>query len=190
MPSLISTFLYSCATKSLDVSCTCLSILALRRYARLLSLRESFAETCAQWTPLIWRLGCTSVLQVSRPMKTGSILTNFPFQHLGGIHSGCAISGIAWLLFKVIMVWQNRVDEHNTVVVLGTLTNIAVFLTACSAIPWVRNTHHKYVLRSRWDSIQTDRLRSVFERHHRFVGWTALFLTCGYSCPLRHCSPD
>ncbi|KAI0083990.1 hypothetical protein BDY19DRAFT_998077 [Irpex rosettiformis] len=114
-------------------------------FGRLLYL---FVNTCfAKWTPLIWRLGCTSVLQ-----------------HLGGIHSGCAVSGIAWLLFKVIMVWQHRVSEHNTVVILGTLTNIAVFFTALSAVPWVRNTHH-----------------NVFERHHRFVGWTALFLTWSFT---------
>ncbi|KAI0685486.1 hypothetical protein BC835DRAFT_1421190 [Cytidiella melzeri] len=114
-------------------------------FGRLLYL---FVNTLfAKWTPLKWRLGCTSVLQ-----------------HLGGIHSGCAISGVAWLLVKVINVWQNRVTEHNSVIVLGTLTNIAVFFTAVSAMPWVRNTHH-----------------NVFERHHRFVGWTALFLTWAFT---------
>lgn len=43
------------------------------------------------------------------------------------------------------MVWQARVSEHNTVLVLGILTEVAVFFTACAAVPWVRNTHHKYV---------------------------------------------
>jgi hypothetical protein len=70
---------------------------------------------------------------------------NYDSQHLGGIHSGCAVSGISWLLLKVILTWKSHVSEHNTVVIFGTLTNIAVFFTALSAMPWVRNTHHKYV---------------------------------------------
>ncbi|EIN06733.1 hypothetical protein PUNSTDRAFT_72474 [Punctularia strigosozonata HHB-11173 SS5] len=89
----------------------------------------------AKWTPLWWRLGCTSVLQ-----------------HLGGIHSGCASSGFAWLIF--------RVDNHDAVLVMGVITNIAVAVSIASAFPWVRNTHH-----------------NVFERHHRFIGWLGLAST-------------
>ncbi|KAG1789376.1 uncharacterized protein HD556DRAFT_1433701 [Suillus plorans] len=39
----------------------------------------------AKWTPLWFRLACTSTLQ-----------------HLGGIHSGCAISGVAWIVLMVV----------------------------------------------------------------------------------------
>ncbi|KAF7791249.1 hypothetical protein EIP86_002263 [Pleurotus ostreatoroseus] len=114
-------------------------------FGRLLYL---FVNTCfAKWAPLKWRLGCTSVLQ-----------------HLGGIHSGCATSGIAWLILKVVNVYRSRSTENPSVIVLGTITNVAVFLTALAAIPWVRNTHH-----------------NVFERHHRFIGWTALFLTWSFT---------
>ncbi|GJE86866.1 hypothetical protein PsYK624_029490 [Phanerochaete sordida] len=114
-------------------------------FGRLLYL---FVNTFfAKWTPLKWRLGCTSVLQ-----------------HLGGIHSGCAVSGIAWLLYQVITVYGQRPFEHTSLLVIGVITNITVFLTACAAIPWVRNTHH-----------------NVFERHHRFVGWTGLFLTWSFT---------
>lgn len=30
--------------------------------------------------------------------------------------------------------------------------------------------------------------RSIFERHHRFVGWVALFMTCMYTDPSVHTS--
>ncbi|RDX48359.1 hypothetical protein OH76DRAFT_1352608 [Lentinus brumalis] len=101
----------------------------------------------AKWTPLWWRLGCTSVLQ-----------------HLGGIHSGGAVSGIMWLTYKVVNTYRNHINENNAILVVGLLTNVAVIVTAVAAFPWVRNTHH-----------------NVFERHHRFVGWTALFLTWGFT---------
>lgn len=94
----------------------------------------------AKWTPLWWRLGCTSVLQ-----------------HLGGIHSGCALSGLIWLLYKVSMNFTHTNLNHDAVLVMGIVTLLVVGLCALSAFPWVRNNHH-----------------NVFERHHRFLGWSGL----------------
>ena len=80
-----------------------------------------------QWPPLWFRLGCTSVLQ-----------------HLGGIHSGCATSGFVWLIFKVVLIIIDRSANRNTVIlVMGVLTSLAVAISILSALPWVRNTHHK-----------------------------------------------
>ncbi|KAA1471260.1 hypothetical protein DENSPDRAFT_101912 [Dentipellis sp. KUC8613] len=110
-------------------------------FGRLLYL---FVNTFfAKWAPLWWRLGCTSVLQ-----------------HLGGIHSGCALSGVCWLILKVVNNFRNHAAMHDSILVLGTVTNLAVIISALSAFPWVRNTHH-----------------NVFERHHRFVGWIGLIFT-------------
>ncbi|KAF9050714.1 hypothetical protein BDZ89DRAFT_1098750 [Hymenopellis radicata] len=100
----------------------------------------------AKWAPLWWRLGCTSVLQ-----------------HLGGIHSGCALSGCLWLLLKVINMFRTLDVQHDAVLVLGVVTNLAVMISALSAFPWVRNTHH-----------------NVFERHHRFVGWIGILSTWAF----------
>ncbi|KAJ6455800.1 hypothetical protein C8R45DRAFT_588436 [Mycena sanguinolenta] len=110
-------------------------------FGRLLYL---FVNTCfAKWTPLWWRLGCTSVLQ-----------------HLGGIHSGCALSGVLWLVFKVVYNFRHLDVNHDAVLVMGVVTNVAVIISALSAFPWVRNTHH-----------------NVFERQHRFIGWLGLICT-------------
>ncbi|KAI0821399.1 hypothetical protein BC629DRAFT_453919 [Irpex lacteus] len=101
-------------------------------------------NTCfAKWPPLWFRLGCTSVLQ-----------------HLGGIHSGCASSGFAWLIFRVVLIFIDHKDNHDAVLIMGVITNLAVAISIASAFPWVRNTHH-----------------NVFERHHRFIGWVGLLST-------------
>lgn len=97
----------------------------------------------AKWPPLWFRLGCTSVLQ-----------------HLGGIHSGCATSGFMWLVYRVVCIFLDHRNNHDAVLVMGVITNLAVAISICSAFPWVRNTHH-----------------NVFERHHRFIGWLGLAST-------------
>ncbi|KAF8737706.1 hypothetical protein AX14_012476 [Amanita brunnescens Koide BX004] len=100
----------------------------------------------AKWTPLWFRLGCTSVLQ-----------------HLGGIHSGCGLSGLIWLLYKIIVDFIDADVQHDAVLVMGTITLVLVALCALAAFPWVRNNHH-----------------NVFERHHRFIGWLGLFSTWAF----------
>ncbi|KAF8233328.1 hypothetical protein L208DRAFT_899095 [Tricholoma matsutake] len=97
----------------------------------------------AKWTPLGFRLACTSILQ-----------------HLGGIHSGCAISGFIWLIFRLVIIFINAKNNHPSVLAMGVITAVTVAICIMSAIPWVRNTHH-----------------NVFERHHRLLGWSALLST-------------
>ncbi|KAK1761575.1 hypothetical protein QBC47DRAFT_397540 [Echria macrotheca] len=95
------------------------------------------------WAPLSIKLAATSVLQ-----------------HVGGIHSGCALSGAGWLIFKIVDIIQHRAVQHSAVVASGIVTNVLVIISVLSAFPWVRNTHH-----------------NVFERHHRFIGWLGLATT-------------
>lgn len=72
-----------------------------------------------------------------------NLIASASIQHLGGIHSGCALSGVGWLILKVVTIYHHRHIEHTSILVVGLLTNLAVFLTALAAVPWVRNTHHK-----------------------------------------------
>ena len=64
-------------------------------------------------------------------------------QHLGGIHSGCALSGTAWLLLKIVDNFRHHSVNHDSILVIGTITNVALIIAAASAFPWIRNTHHK-----------------------------------------------
>ncbi len=82
----------------------------------------------SQWTPLWFRLGCTSTLQ-----------------HLGGVHSGCATSACAWIIFRLVLLFNNRKDNPDPMLFAGVVTSIFVAVCIVSALPWVRNTHHKYV---------------------------------------------
>ncbi|KAF5383475.1 hypothetical protein D9757_006122 [Collybiopsis confluens] len=79
----------------------------------------------AKWTPLAFRLACTSILQ-----------------HLGGIHSGCATSGFMWLVFRVVLNFIHHSDTHSAILAMGVVTNVAIAVSILSAFPWVRNTHH------------------------------------------------
>ncbi|KAK2463143.1 hypothetical protein APHAL10511_004798 [Amanita phalloides] len=97
----------------------------------------------SKWPPLKFRLACTSILQ-----------------HLGGIHSGCAMSGFVWLIYQLFYVFINHKKHYTPVLVTGVITSITIGICIIAALPWVRNNHH-----------------NVFERHHRFVGWIALAFT-------------
>lgn len=77
------------------------------------------------------------------------------------------------------MVLKDFQNNHDAVLLMGVITNLAVAVSIMSAFPWVRNTHHKFVLPD-WVStscVVDDALNSVFERHHRFIGWLGLLCT-------------
>ncbi|KAJ7077609.1 hypothetical protein C8R44DRAFT_896208 [Mycena epipterygia] len=97
----------------------------------------------AKWSPLWWRLACTSTLQ-----------------HLGGIHSGCATSGAAWLVFRIVMIIIDFQQYHAAIIAAGGVTTAAIFICTSSALPWVRESHH-----------------NIFEGYHRSFGWFGLLST-------------
>ncbi|KAK4447143.1 hypothetical protein QBC34DRAFT_468466 [Podospora aff. communis PSN243] len=98
------------------------------------------------WAPLWMKIGVTSILQ-----------------HVGGIHSGCALSGAGWLVYKCVDILRHRSAQHNAIIASGIITNVLVIISVLSAFPWVRNYHH-----------------NVFERHHRFIGWLGLATTWAF----------
>ncbi|RMZ74312.1 non-ribosomal peptide synthetase [Pyrenophora seminiperda CCB06] len=104
---------------------------------------SAITNTSPKWAPVCVKLAATSVLQ-----------------HVGGIHSGCALSGAAWLVYKIVDIIKYRAVQHPAVIASGIITNVFIIISIVSAFPWVRNTYH-----------------NVFERHHRFVGWLGLAMT-------------
>lgn len=64
-------------------------------------------------------------------------------QHLGGIHSGCAISGVAWIVLMVVHQFKQKYLFNDSILAFGVITTVMLFVTICAGLPWVRNTHHK-----------------------------------------------
>lgn len=76
------------------------------------------------------------------------------------------------------MIFIDHRENDDAVLVMGVLTSLAVAVSIGSAFPWVRNTHHKWALLTEAYNTQISDitvLTSVFERHHRFVGWWVTF---------------
>ncbi|XVE88174.1 hypothetical protein DITRI_Ditri19aG0047300 [Diplodiscus trichospermus] len=90
------------------------------------------------------------------PIKTA---TTSLLQSLGGIHSSCGISSVAWLIYALVLTLKDR--ENTSPEIIGVASSILslLCLSCLAAFPLVRHLHH-----------------NVFERIHRFAGWTALFL--------------
>ncbi|ORX98370.1 hypothetical protein BCR34DRAFT_640930 [Clohesyomyces aquaticus] len=112
-------------------------------WMRFLYLVFIYGLRGVSWAPLSIKYAATSILQ-----------------HVGGIHSGCALSGTVWLIFKIVDIIRFRAMQNKAVIASGVITNTFIIISVLSAIPWVRNNHH-----------------NMFEKHHRFIGWLGLATT-------------
>ncbi|XP_062094374.1 adenylate-forming reductase 03009 [Humulus lupulus] len=94
------------------------------------------------WVPLSVKTATTSLLQ-----------------SLGGVHSGCGVSSIAWLVYALVLTLNDSQNTSPEIVGVAAAILGLLFLCSLAAFPLVRHLHH-----------------NVFERAHRFAGWTALGL--------------
>ncbi|CAI9087728.1 OLC1v1021873C1 [Oldenlandia corymbosa var. corymbosa] len=158
--------------KRLFVVCITLNITALilaatgnfpyaRNRAALFSIANIFALTICRseaflrvvfW--LVVKLLGHSFVPI--PIKT---MTTSLLQSLGGIHSGCGISSIAWLIYALILTLKNRENSSPEIIGVAAAILSLICLSSLAAFPLVRHLHH-----------------NVFERTHRFAGWSALAL--------------
>ncbi|TBU28644.1 nonribosomal peptide synthetase 12 [Dichomitus squalens] len=82
--------------------------------------------------------------------------------HIGGFHSGCAISGLVWLILFTAQATKEVLNREQTSIATLAITYFILVLLigiVLFAYPKVRSTHH-----------------DAFERSHRFLGWTATAL--------------
>ena len=92
------------------------------------------------WVPLLLKTATTSLLQ-----------------NLGGIHSGCGVSSIAWLIYALVLTLKDRENTSPEIIVVASTILSLLCQSSLAAFPLVRHLHH-----------------NVYERTHRFAGWTAL----------------
>jgi len=77
--------------------------------------------------------------------------------HIGGLHSGCGISAMMWLVISWAYHLLDRHLYHYLVLASLFLSMIVAFLICVLATPLVRGLHH-----------------NVFEITHRFLGWLGI----------------
>ncbi|XP_057828340.2 adenylate-forming reductase 06235-like [Cryptomeria japonica] len=90
------------------------------------------------------------------PLKTAA--TSF-LQCLGGIHSGCGISSIMWLIYSLVQILRHRESTSGVIISVAAAILELLFISSAAAFPLVRHVHHNF-----------------FEEIHRFAGWIALAL--------------
>jgi hypothetical protein len=66
--------------------------------------------------------------------------------------------------------------NHPAVLAFAAITSCVVALVIFSALPPIRERHHKWVLLNIYDSrlLLIKPTFSVFEYHHRFAGWSGI----------------
>ncbi len=85
--------------------------------------------------------------------------------NIGGLHSGFSVSGTMWLITTTIelfrsVTWRHpRSNADPWLCVLGLAVSLVIVIVCITAHPVLRERHH-----------------NLFERIHRFAGWTALGL--------------
>ncbi|CAO2191031.1 unnamed protein product [Urochloa humidicola] len=114
------------------------------------------------WVPLTAKTGATAILQ-----------------SLGGVHSGCGVSSLAWLVYALARAALQhhhrdaaaRATPREVVGVASAILGLLA-LSCAAAFPLVRHLHH-----------------NVFERTHRFAGWAALALLWAFVVLTAGCDP-
>ncbi|KAJ3670885.1 hypothetical protein LUZ60_008311 [Juncus effusus] len=106
------------------------------------------------WVPLLVRTGVTSTLQ-----------------SLGGVHSGCGVSSVAWLIYSLFQTLKHSKETSPEIIAVASAILALLCASCMAAFPLIRHLHH-----------------NIFERTHRFAGWMALalvwafiILTTGYN---------
>lgn len=92
------------------------------------------------------------------PIRIKTVVTSL-LQSLGGIHSGCAISSIAWLIYALTLTLNDRENTSHEIVIVAFAILSLLSFSSLAAFPLIRHLHHNF-----------------FERIHRFMGWIALAL--------------
>lgn len=86
--------------------------------------------------------------------------------HLGGIHSGAAVSAGAWLLATNIA---------DIACMYGSCANWGNLSIASQVISWILSAMFVGMVGLAWPSVRK-RYHDTFEKTHRFAGWTMLAL--------------
>jgi len=158
--------------KGLFMVCMALNLVALslsavgyfpyaKTRATLFSIGNILALTLCRSEAVLRVIFWLVVKTMGRPcvylgIKTAT--TSF-LQSVGGIHSGCGVSSIAWIVYSLVLTLKNKDKTSPEIIGVAFTILSLILLSSLAAFPLVRHLHH-----------------NVFERIHRFAGWMALLL--------------
>lgn len=132
-----------------------------RNRAALFSIANILALTLCRSEAFLRVVFWIAVKVIGRswiPLPIKTAITSL-LQSLGGIHSSCGISSVVWLTYALVLTLENRENTSPEIVGVASIILSLLCLSCLAAFPLVRHLHH-----------------NVFERFHRFAGWTALAL--------------
>lgn len=159
--------------KGLFLVCITLNLVALalsavgqfpyaKKKAALFSIGNILALTLCRSEAALRVVFWLAVMTIGRPcvpLRVKTATTSF-LQSVGGIHSGCGVSAIAWLVYSLVLTVKNKAKTTSPEIVVVAFTILLLIsLSSLAAFPLLRHLHH-----------------NVFERIHRFAGWMALIL--------------
>ncbi|PIA30511.1 hypothetical protein AQUCO_05500057v1 [Aquilegia coerulea] len=158
--------------KQLFVVCITLNLFALvlattghfvyaKNRGTLFSIWNIFALTLGRSEAVLRVVFWLAVKAFGRPwipLKIKTATTSL-LQSLGGIHSGCGVASIMWLVYSLVLALKDKENTSHVIIGVAFAILSLVCLSSLAAFPLVRHLHH-----------------NVFERTHRFAGWSALFL--------------
>ncbi|KAK7290862.1 hypothetical protein RIF29_05598 [Crotalaria pallida] len=158
--------------KKLFLLCLTLNLVALalsvaghfqygKKKATLFSIGNILALTLCRSEAALRVVFWFAVKTIGRPcvpLRIKTAATSF-LQSVGGIHSGCGISSIAWLVYSLVLTLENKDETSPEIIGVAFAILSLISLSSLAAFPLIRHLHH-----------------NIFERIHRFAGWTALVL--------------
>ncbi|KAJ4881032.1 Uncharacterized protein Rs2_38087 [Raphanus sativus] len=136
-----------------------------RNKASLFSIANILALTLCRseaFLRLVFYLTVTILGRSFVPLPIKTAVTSL-LQSLGGIHSGCGVSSIVWLVYSLVLTLKDKDNTSTAITAVASAILSLLCLTSAAAFPLVRHLHH-----------------NVFERVHRFAGWSALGLVWAF----------
>ncbi|KAM0832157.1 hypothetical protein ACQ4PT_065067 [Festuca glaucescens] len=132
-----------------------------KRHAALFAMGNILALTLCRSEAVLRAVFWLAVALLGRPWMPVAIKTGVTaiLQSVGGVHSGCGVSSLAWLVVAFVQALEDRPVMPREIMGVASAILALLALSSMAAFPLVRHLHH-----------------NVFERTHRFAGWTALVL--------------
>lgn len=90
--------------------------------------------------------------------------------HFGGIHSGCAISAMLWLIYLTVSITRQRFKNGNVAIpsvvsiILTYILDFNILVIIVCAMPKLREKYH-----------------NIYEMTHRFLGWVTVAIFWAHS---------